>query len=234
MPISTNIKTCHNDMNSKITLLIPAAGYGTRVGSPPSKELMLDGQQEPLIDFSLRLAKKRDWRVHVITRADKVQLIQYLETKWRPQFKQQLSVQQILGSSEWPDTLLQSEPCWTQVNLIALPDTVFSPESILDEMARLLALGKCELVYAGTWQENLMHWGAVRFSEQQTSVTLLEKCSTDQNGWAWGLMGFDKAVGVEVLKAHLTSTLTRTPVEMAVRAELINLSRFQDLTRIGP
>lgn len=221
----------HHQLKREITLLIPAAGYGTRVGSPPSKELLLDEQQDPLIDFSLRLARKRGWRVHVITRVDKTQLVQYLEAKWRPQFEHELSVQLILSSSEWPDTLLQSEPYWTQENLIVLPDTVFGPESILDEMAKRLAFGKCDLVYAGTCQESLIQWGVVQLNDQKTKVTIFEKCSTDQKGWAWGVMGFDKVVGVEVLKAHLKSTLTRTPVDLVVRAELINLGRFQDLTR---
>lgn len=93
------------------TVLIPAAGFGKRVGSPSAKELLPDEDGQPIIAWALRQVAKRGWHAHVITRPAKQPLLEYLEKQKNNGLS--LSIQLIEGSSEWPDSLLQSRQHWS-------------------------------------------------------------------------------------------------------------------------
>ncbi len=210
-------------MSLKTKIIIPAAGYGTRIGSPEAKEMLTLSGTQPLIDFSLNIAKLNQATAHVITRKEKKSLISYLENK------ENVSLQTIEPSKEWPDTILQSKPFWEDYNLLILPDTRFAP---LDRTTELLqALENYEMSVGYFNPDALNTWGA--FDSQSTTYKLIEKPNIidTKNLYAWGIIGFRKNVGEELFRLILESTLDHQFKTTSFSYQAIQLDYFEDLTR---
>src|SRR4051812_48128743 len=112
-------------------VLIPAAGFGKRMGLPEAKEMLIGPEGTPLIEWSLSFCNKNGLKPLVISRPEKNSLNDYLR---------RIGVDTLLiePSGEWPDTLLKSEELWAEKNLVLLPDTRFSPlEMALESLGSL-------------------------------------------------------------------------------------------------
>lgn len=213
-------------MTEKIKIIIPAAGFGTRVGSPEAKEVMVSSKTgEALIDFILKEASVRQWEVHVITRKEKTSLIEHLKNF------PNVFIQFVEPTKEWPHTILQSEKFWNEKNILVLPDTYFSPVHILDDMAETLCC--YQIVTATIERENYSTWGVVN-----TKLKTYEVIEKPQHSFprehsyrAWGILGFQKDIGVELFVAHLESTFHHQPINIATRAKHLPIDHFEDLTR---
>lgn len=200
------------------------------MGSPAAKELLPDAYGQPLIQWALELAANRDWKAHVITRDSKQPLLEYLEKRKQAGLK--LSIQLIEDSTEWPDTLLQSQPYWDDQNLVILPDTRFEPTTVLDELQETLARG-ADAAFALFDTPEFATWGVIdpkqrRLCEkpQEDAQALLAKgCK------AWGAFGFQKNAGTELLSQMLASTFDHTWKTLPPRSQFVNLLTFEDLTR---
>ncbi len=84
-------------------ILIPAAGYGTRMGSPPAKEILhAPDTQSPLIERALSLTKKLGCRAHVITRKEKTSLIEYV-IDYSNHNHLETTIQIVNPTREWPE-----------------------------------------------------------------------------------------------------------------------------------
>ncbi len=169
---------------SKPLLVLPAAGYGTRVGNPNSKEIFLGPSGYPLIEASLYQARLRNWPVHVITRKEKTDLISYLLEYQKKYFNAdqadgfKIEVQIIEPSREWPDTLLQSQKYWHSVNLLCLPDTIYEPEDIwyklVEDVQQGLLKGRSNVISAALFSpDDLSKWGVMLGGDSQ--LLLCEK-----------------------------------------------------------
>lgn len=209
-------------MNTRAKLIIPAAGYGRRVGSPEAKELLpsaVDGV--PLIGFCLGLAKELDFGVHVITREDKKSLIDFLRAR-------EIEAQIIGPTAEWPATILASQNYWNEKNIVILPDTRFAPKNILENIN--LELDTSDVVFATFKTENCSTWGTVR-SVSPESFEIWEKPFENNHRQAWGIFGFRKAVGQRLLDVFLNSTLEKRPIQLDLKYKVLDLESFVDLTR---
>jgi dTDP-glucose pyrophosphorylase len=210
-------------MSQTPVILIPAAGFGTRVGSPEAKELLPDPSGQPLIESALGQAQARGWPVHVITRAEKKSLIEYL----RRRSGLEISIQLIRPSREWPDTLLLSKEHWRQRNILCLPDTRFSPESAIDQLVQSPA----ELAAAVFDTSDASTWGVLR-SLPTGQLEICEKPRDHRPGQkAWGLLAFTPSAGHQLLNAQLASTLDHQWRTLDFSHEFIDLDWFKDLTR---
>lgn len=208
-------------------LILPAAGFGRRVGSPPAKELLINPfTQRPLIDFYLDLAKSFSLDVLVITRKDKVELVDYLRAKGN------LSVLLIGESLEWPDTVLKSKDWWREKNILALPDTYFSPLDTISDLVRSLdeftfVAGTFDVLRPNTWGV-LEKAGKHYFvGEKPENWIELEK----KNGKAWGLLGFQKSVGALLFNILLESNMQKKWIQWPYDCKEHPLEFFKDLTR---
>lgn len=214
-------------MMSKPLVLIPAAGFGTRVGSPPAKELLPGPSGSPLIAFGLEQARLRGWPVHVITRAEKTELIAYLEA-YRQQWGLELAIQIIDPSREWPDTLLQSEPSWHEKNLLCLPDTVFEPLGVWDRLAGSSA----DIAAAVFDPPDFSVWGVFRQDSSGLSVCEKPSSSSVADGdRAWGVLCWRRESGLALLRAQLESGRDHQWKKIAASLEFFPLSSFDDVTR---
>ncbi len=210
-------------MSLKTKIIIPAAGFGTRVGSPEAKEMLTLSGTQPLIDFSLEIAKLNRATAHVITRKEKKSLISYL------QHKDNVSLQIIEPSKEWPDTILQSKPFWEDFNLLILPDTRFAP---LQRTTELLQGLKNYDLTVGYFNPNALEtWGA--FDNQSATYKLIEKPKMLDTKYlrAWGIIGFRKNIGEELFKLILESTIDHQFKTTTFSYQAIQLEYFEDLTR---
>jgi len=218
---------------SKPLVLLPAAGFGTRVGSPPAKELLPDLQNRPLIDFALEQALAREWPVHVITRAEKHSLLEHLAT-WQARGLV-ISIQLVGPTKEWPETLLLSKPFWRENNLVVLPDTRYEPLNIWDEMLTAQQKTSAEAVYAvceSTDFSRASSWGVIAADPFRLCEKPQQALAESANSYLfWGLMMFEKSAGESLLQAHLASTFDHQWKPVAARVQLVRLQSFVDLTR---
>lgn len=210
-----------------IKFIIPCAGFGTRVQhrtqGKMSKELLPDPKSGgPLIEKHLDLAKSLGAAVHIVTRAEKKDLIEYLDSK---KTHQEIVIQIIESSKEWPDTVLKAKDFFAEKNILILPDTVFAPVSIVSEMTE--ALEKFQVVYATHQVKDPKNWGVL------SDHDLWEKPTDPGFGdTAWGLIAFRGDAGTRVFGSHLKSTLERKPVQVSMSYIGLRLEVFEDLTRV--
>ncbi len=215
-------------------ILLPAAGFGRRVGSPPAKEMLLRyDTKKPLIEWSLDLARKRQWPVLVITRHEKKTLIEYLKKR---QEEQVLNVHLIPETSDWQETILESSNHWRKKNLLILPDCNFQPTAALDLLND--KLDKIPIVLGVHRVSDPSNWGVIKAdTNEQNKLLLCEKPihtfsgSTLLENWAWGLMGFRASIGTDLMKASLKSQKVKEFTRVPGLVELVELDFFEDLTR---
>lgn len=195
------------------------------MGSPAAKELLPDPTGRPMILRPLLLARERGWKALVITRSKKKELIEYLDGLAAQGFP--IQTQLIEPTTDWPHTLLCSEPHWAATNLVLLPDTEWDPPSVLDEMAE--ALSQVEVVFATHEVADLSTWGVMK--NDLENLRLCEKPPLPNAGAAWGLYGFQRQTGRQVLEAQSRSTLDHHWEELRVSSRRFSLHRFRDFTR---
>lgn len=221
---------------SKPLLILPAAGYGTRVGSPESKELLPHPKTgQPLIEKSLEIAVQNKWDVHVVTRKEKQSLIDFLR-KYAQEKKININIQVVEKTKEWPDTILKSQGFWQEKNLFLLPDAEWDP--LMAPVALLDYLNTLRSISLGVFCPNsLTTWGAVqtvKSVEGEDKIFFCEKpsCVDSELAKAWGMIAFTKSVGLELFEVLLASTFDHQWRQGPhARYSFINLSSFHDLTR---
>ena len=197
--------------------LLPCAGLGSRMNMDynKSKEMLLDAQGKPLIQHHLDLCTKYELSPLVITRAEKVDLIDHC-------LSQKVNVLLIQPKGEWMDTLLASTKMWENDNILLLPDTRFSPDSIIGDVKNSLALGNLS-VLALHQVDDVSKWGSVK------NYTIVEKKSSIDKGWAWGIMGFKKSEGIRLLEG-----MRKKGVPISLKdSGFVYLDSFKDVTRTG-
>ena len=226
-----------------IKLLVPAAGFGTRAGNHLSKEMLRAPTGKKFIDGPLDCGRRQDLPVHVITRSEKTNLIQYLKQFSKsvdaPTSGFHVEVQEIQATRDWPQTLLESKPFWADWNFVYLPDVQWSPSDMMD---RILATCKAHpngseqviCAHFPTQQRNL--FGTLEdasLSEPESFLRLCEKpqAEQDRQGFAWGIFGFKKQVGEDLLKAMAESTVDHQWKKLAFKIRFFELDSFEDLTR---
>lgn len=203
-------------------VIIPCAGYGTRMGMEPdkSKELLINpGTNKPLIDYSLFICKIYGYDPFVITRREKTDLIDYLDEK-------NVEYMFSTGTGEWMDSILQTEQHWEEHNLLVFPDTRFSNITTILEMEQDMKLG-CNASIALHKVTDPSKWCVVdQFGR------LLEKFNphsfSPQNHWAFGLIMFSRKYGYPLFNG--------LSVDKHFRLENTSfkyLNSFIDLTRTG-
>lgn len=207
--------------------LIPAAGFGKRLGSPHAKELLIDPKTgSALIDWGIEQALKQDFKVHIISRQDKAELNLYLEKKYP---KSKVQIQLINESKEWPDSILKSSKFWMKHNILLLPDTRFENPQVLTELINCLTETQ-KIAYGVFKQEDYKSWGCI----QQNSLWACEK-PQDPNlvaaVKAWGLIAFENKVGEALFEKILKSTLDHQAFELPQIPNTIDMINFKDITR---
>lgn len=210
---------------SSLAVIIPAAGFGRRVGSPNAKELFLHAEQKlPLIEVAIQKAFQTGGRPVIVTRRDKLELVEYCEKHAQ---RSQIDLVLIENSREWPDSVLLSQGYWREDNILLLPDTDFSPIDILHEIKDSLIM--VQSVWATHQVENGRTWGCLKIENQR--LLQCEKPQQDLPAIAWGIIGFKKSIGVKIFESLLQSTSDHQWFSNEFSFETLPLNSFVDLTR---
>lgn len=202
---------------SRPKAIIPCAGYGTRLNMGPneSKEMLWDTRNAMyLIDYSLILCEKYDLDPLVITRSEKKDLIDYCT-------KDNVEVLIIEPEGEWPSTILASKELWAEDNVLILPDTRFTPESILYGIKDALSMNN-KAVIALHRVSDVSKWGSIE------NYHITEKSKDTYMGHAWGLIGFKQDYGEELF----TAMMTRDKPFKLKDTGFLFLRSFDDITRV--
>ena len=210
------------------TMIVPCAGFGTRVGSPPAKELLVNpSTQRPLIDHSLSVAQNHHWNKVFITRPEKKILMDYV-TNW--EVSQKIKTQWVIvqKTAEWPESVLKSAEFWSEKNILILPDTSWDPAGIENEIVR--QLDYFDVCYGLFDVPDKQTWGTV--SIQEGALQLCEKpFNANSDFKAWGLIAFKKNVGKILFKSILESTMDHHVKSLQLKACAIIVNSFTDHTR---
>jgi hypothetical protein len=220
----------NGESNYKVSrrILIPAAGFGSRVGHPMAKEMLVRPDGVRFIDHALLLASLCQATPHVISRAEKKNLNQHLKSLG-------VSIQLVEPTQEWPESLLKSKEYWSDYNLVILPDTDFGPVEILSEMFVTLE-NKSDLVAARFSVEDFRTWGVMGYDRRDPQLWWgcekpLSSLGREWDLQAWGVFGFRKEFGEKILKTLLESTLSHEWKTLCLNYHFFQLDYFRDLTR---
>lgn len=204
---------------SERIVIIPCAGFGTRVGSPPAKELL----KHP--NYGMTFLEKALLRVSeagatplVISRFDKTILNDWLKEHEIPHLL-------VLPTSEWVETVLVSRPFWQKKNLLLLPDADFSPDSLILEM--LEALDKFELSFATFSVDDLSLWGGIK---NDSELFVSEKLGDKVSGEAWGIIGW-RNDSQEFWAIYEKARISKSWEKVPAIPKIFKLDFYEDLTR---
>lgn len=174
--------------------------------------MLLDFQNKPIIEYSLNLCKTYNLEPFIITRPEKQDLINYLNTH---QIKYMLYNP---DGKEWNETVLACKDQWDENNLLILPDTRFKSPEVIKDMQRSLEMGN-EAVIALHEVPDPSKWGIIT-----PEYELLEKpAHLTGNQKAWGLISFKNTYGQELFSNVKYIKLKNTG--------FVFLEEFKDITR---
>lgn len=223
---------------SGLTVILPCAGKGTRLGLPYPKEMHLVSEKTALIDFTFnRLERDAHLikEVVVILSPEKGSLVEYL-SKWRHKFY----IKFIFfdeNNFEWAGSILSAEKEFGERNIIFLPDSylVGLPHlPILATFNNLLSnSGVCFGLLPEADRERLLALGAVKV-EADSVVTFCDKPAlTDSREFNafWTTFGFTKEMGRPLLEM-MTRSIQRENVslkDLGVEASCFEVAQYKDL-----
>jgi dTDP-glucose pyrophosphorylase len=211
----------------KALIIIPAAGFGRRMGSPLAKELLLSEDGKPMIEFCLEIAKEYDLPIHVVSRKDKESLNSYIRAHDLSQ-KKQMALQLIDSSREWSDTVLQSQSFWQEKNILLLPDTRFAPRDVVEKICR-----SSTSFQAGVFEvKDPQNWGIVRAETNGFSIAEKPKSVLREGDSvsAWGVLGFSNKLGEALFQSMLSPRVSDFQF-FAESYDFFELTSFKDLGR---
>jgi hypothetical protein len=212
----------------KPLIIIPAAGFGRRVGSPQSKEMLKRKNGQLMIDLAFEKAKEMDCSVHLITRKEKVDLISYTEEQFQKGLKGQIQI--VNPTKEWPDSILKSQNYWHEWNLLFLPDTDFQPRDILKQICLEIQTHQPDFAAASFVCDHAPTWGC--FRQVGDGYEFCEKPKIAKTGIeAWGFLFFKKQFGENLFSHLLESSFDHQWKFFRCKGVTLQMDHFEDLTR---
>jgi choline kinase len=206
-------------------VLIPAAGFGRRVGSPPAKELLIHPVKNvALIEAAINFSYELDAIPVVISRTEKFELNQFCGELNK---KRKIELLPIEKSREWPESLLLAKDFWGQKNIVLLPDTLFSPEQIVHRM--FAALDESRYSFATHQVADPQNWGIL--DKRGEELWHCEKPTMASQNLAWGVFGFRYEGGEQILQQMLNSTFDHEWRSLGSDFRIESLDEFKDITR---
>ncbi|UCH92372.1 MAG: 2-C-methyl-D-erythritol 4-phosphate cytidylyltransferase, partial [Candidatus Aminicenantes bacterium] len=159
----------------ELTIILPCAGEGSRLGINTPKELFEIVPGTRLIDFSLKhiLAAPRKEKITaaVVTRPWKTQVVEYV-TEQLPG----IPVQTVIFNDdyrEWPGSVYSAQEVFSRNNLVLLPDSFLGLSATFKEVVTIDSNGKTlvELVSDALHRHKVV-FGCIKCTEVKVLETL--------------------------------------------------------------
>lgn len=206
--------------------IIPAAGMGTRVGSPAAKELLPHPDfNGTFLDATLDRCRRFDLYPLVISRDDKYALNQVLLEKMQLGL---LSFITLPATKEWTYTVAAASEYFSDKNILILPDASFHPEGIIQDLQS--DLEQVDLSLATFAVDNPQVWGCI--DTRGPMLAMSEKPTIASNPTlAWGLMAFRSKAGRKLFELYKQTSISHDWIEFSGTYKVRSLYSFIDLQR---
>lgn len=145
---------------NKLTVIMPAAGKGTRLGLPYPKEIMHLEEGKALIDYSFDFFKNRsreEVEFVIIINEHKTDIVKYL-SKYKDRFKISFTFQDP-NEHEYTGAIKSGKHLFGEYNVVMLPDTIMKLKPGIDLYDRVI--------------QNLKNKGFLFFYKNETNPLML-------------------------------------------------------------
>ncbi len=112
---------------SLLTVVMPAAGKGTRLNLPYPKEILRLDKEQALIDYSFDFFRdygRRDVEFVIVINEDKTEIVKYL-SKYKDKFNISFTFQNP-NEREYTGAIKSAKHLFGEHNVVLLPDTIMS------------------------------------------------------------------------------------------------------------
>jgi UTP-glucose-1-phosphate uridylyltransferase len=228
----------------EVTIILPCAGEGRRLGLPFPKELAPLGPDKVIIDSCLTLISEANMPCRIILMDNGNREVTRDHIRRKLPDVPLAMVRQHRYSSDLPDAVIRLEPWFGDVNILMLPDVIYQAKSeLVGQFAALASETGFAFAAARLPDEALRLLGALSVTQDSTVKAFEDKPShPEMFNAAWGMIGFSGPVGLAGLRVVASSTAKLQPARPpAVGAPVLWLDGFQDcgtwegyLTQVGP
>jgi len=235
--------------SKSLSIILPAAGFAQRMGTPEAKELIEVCTGTRLIDFSLnhiRLAQKLKipHKVIVVIRKEKESVYEHVYKTLSPA-SQVLCEYFNPNFQEWPGSIFSAKRHFSNYNLVLLPDSVIRlsandpmtnengsnlVEQVIQNLTRSpLVLGVCRCSDPSI----LSTMGSVKIGDDGNVLDLKDKPRKPEsfNGF-WGALAFNKSIASELHEFLHQSVVEKTgnfPAQSFCPAASFPIHHYTDL-----
>jgi len=227
---------------TKLTVILPAAGKGTRLNLPYPKEILRVDKEKALIDNSFDLfagLDRNDVEFVVVINEDKTEIVKYL-SKYKSEYNVSFTYQSP-EELEYTGAIKSAKHLFGDHNIVLLPDTLLTmPKGVnlAHEVKRHLENDNfCFLFKSETDGNMLKTKGCLRLDESLRVLDYEDKPSeniTKFNGY-WCAFAFQKRVFDECIAFMEQSTLKldhpKSIIEQTsiYRSQAIKVDDYKDL-----
>jgi hypothetical protein len=195
-----------------VRVVLPCAGSGSRLGLPFPKELAPLGPGRCVIDSSLDLirtaAQASDLSVLLMTDGERDLTVRYVRA--RLPWIQVAEMRQDPGMAEWPGAVMALGPLLGDVNVLLLPDVLYSwAGDPVTELAVAAEGHGFAVAAVKAAPEQIVTSGALRVEDGR--IAAHEDKPVDPEGYeaAWGMLGFTRDGNGPAAMRLLSASLTR-------------------------
>ena len=226
----------------KLTVILPAAGKGTRLNLPYPKEILRLDKDKALIDNSFDLFEglgRQDVEFVVVINEDKTEIIKYL-SKYKSKYNVSFTYQNP-NELEYTGAIKSAKHLFGENNIVLLPDTLLKlPKGVklADTVHHhLMENGFTFLFKPETDEKMLMTKGCLQLTDNMAVLDYEDKPSnniTRFNGY-WCAFAFKKAAFDECMSFMEQSTLKLKKHKIIIeqtsifKSQAIEVEDYKDL-----
>ena len=231
---------------NKLTVILPAAGKGTRLNLPYPKEILRLNKEKALIDSSFDLfdgLPRNQVEFVVVINEEKTEIIKYL-AKYKSRYNVSFTYQNP-DEIEYTGAIKSAKHLFGENNIVLLPDTILTlPKGVCLAKTIQHNLEKYEFAFLfkpETHEQMLTTKGCVQLDKNMRVLAYEDKPSDDIskfNGY-WCSFAFKKGAFDKCIAFMEQSTLKRRQPELLIeqtpifKSKAIEVEDFKDLGTWG-
>jgi len=227
---------------TKLNVILPAAGKGSRLNLPYPKEILRFDNDKALIDCSLDLfsaAKRTEVQFTVVIDESKTEIVKYL-AKYKNCYDFNFVFQKP-DEIEYTGAIKSAKHTFLHQNLVLLPDTVLklkSPNKLLEQVRSVLLRQNFVFLAKKSQEHSLLRTkGCLSLNELDRVEAYYDKPQTglERFNAYWCAFAFTPKIFDEALSFMELSTLRQSAPELSFgcpslyNSEIIEVENFLDL-----
>ena len=199
---------------NKLTVILPAAGKGSRLNLPYPKEILRVDKEKALIDNSFDLFKglgRNDVEFIVVINEEKTEIIKYL-SKYKSQYNVSFTYQNP-NELEYTGAIKSAKHLFGENNIVLLPDTILTlPDglNLAHEVLEHLEDNRFAFLFKSETNEKMLSTkGCLQLDNDKRVLGYEDKPTQNMNRFNgyWCAFAFKKDVFDECIKFMEQSTL---------------------------